>query len=52
MVKDSDDPSYRECSNQTKVNKLWKKHHFAIATMNSADDKNNMLITDMDIDSI
>ena len=51
-VKDSDDVSYRECSQQMIMNKSWAKYNFALATKNSKDDRNEMQITDVDIDSV
>ena len=38
-VKDSDDVSYRECSQQMIMNKSWAKYNFALAAKNSKDDK-------------
>lgn len=52
QVQDSDDVSYRSCSKANKMSKTWKAHHLAIAAKNSADEKGNMLYTDVDIDSI
>ena len=51
-VKDSDDVSYRECSQQLVMNKSWQTYKFAIATKNTNDDRQQMQITDVDIDSI
>ena len=51
-VKDSDDVSYRECSQQLIMNKSWSKYNFALATKNSKDDRGEMQITDIDIDSV
>lgn len=44
--------SYRDCSKQGKINKNWDVHHFAIAAKNTVDDTKQMMITDLDIDSI
>lgn len=52
QVKDSDDVSYRTCSKQGKINKNWDIHHFAVAAKNSLDDTKEVMITDLDIDSI
>ena len=51
-VKDSDDVSYRECSQQTQLNKSWNKWAFALAAKNSLDDRRDMQMTDVDIDSV
>ena len=51
-VKDSDDVSYRECSQQVQQNKTWKKWAFALAAKNSLDDRRDMQMTDVDIDSV
>ena len=51
-VKDSDDVSYRECSQQLIQNKAWQSYNFALATKNSKDDRGDMQITDVDIDSV
>ena len=51
-VKDSDDVSYRECSQQVQQNKNWKKWAFALAAKNSLDDRRDMQVTDIDIDSV
>ena len=51
-VKDSDDVSYRECSQQVQQNKTWKKWAFALAAKNSLDDRRDMQVTDIDIDSV
>lgn len=52
QVKDSDDVSYRDCAKQGKVSKTWNSHHFAIAAKNSPDERGQMIMTDIDIDSI
>lgn len=52
MVKDSDDVSYRVCSQQKTLIKSWSNHYFGVAAKNSADDSGRMQITDLDIDSI
>jgi len=51
-VKDSDDVSYRECSSQMQQNKAWKNWKFALAAKNSIDDRKEMQVTDVDIDSV
>ena len=51
-VKDSDDVQYRECSQQLIINKGWSSYNFALAAMNSKDDRGTMQITDIDIDSV
>ena len=52
QVKDSDDVSYRACAKQAKINKNWDLHHFAVAAKNSVDDNKEMMITDLDVDSV
>ena len=51
-IKDSDDVSYKECSQQLIINKSWSQYNFALAARNSQDDRGAMQITDVDIDSI
>ena len=51
-VKDSDDVSYRECSQQLIMNKSWQSYKFAMAAKNSNDERGKMQITDVDIDSV
>ena len=51
-VKVSDDVSYRSCSKQGFMNKNWKQHYFAIAAKNTLNDQGEMMITDLDVDSI
>ena len=51
-VKDSDDVFYRQCNNQGRINRHWKEYNLAIAAKNSADDKQVMQITDIDINSL
>jgi len=52
QVKDSDDVSYRACAMQGKVSKSWNSYHLGVASKNSADEKGQMIMTDIDIDSL
>ena len=51
-VKDSGDNSYRECSTQVQLNKGWKQWNFALAAKNSLDDRRDMQLADIDINSV
>ena len=41
-IKDSDDVSYKECSQQLIINKSWSQYNFALAARNSKDDRGAM----------
>ena len=52
LVKDSDDVYYRQCNMQGKINRRWTEFYLGLAAKNSEDDRGNMMITDVDIDSL
>lgn len=52
QVMDSGDVSYRDCAQQALLGKNWVNHYFSVIAKNTPNERNEMMVTDLDIDLI
>ena len=52
QVMDSGDVSYRDCAKLGLMSKTWVNHNFSVVARNTPNDRNEMQLTDLDINMI